>query len=103
VHEGDLAGALDQPITRLEMVRLSVRASDKALRDPAAGVTDSYFLLQATKSGLMQGLESGDLAPDASSTRAQAVVTLERLNKLMQGGILEIDPAAVVQALHYMD
>jgi hypothetical protein len=103
VHDGDLAGALDQPISRLEMVRLSLRASDKELRAPAASVTDSYFLLQATKSGLMQGLENGNLAPDASSTRAQAVVTLERLNKLMQGGILDIDPAAVVEALHYMD
>jgi hypothetical protein len=103
VHDGDLGGALDQPITRLEMVRLSLRASDKELRVQAANVTDSYFLLQATKSGLMQGLENGNLAPDASSTRAQAVVTLERLNKLMQGGILDIDPAAVVGALHYMD
>jgi hypothetical protein len=88
------------------MARLTVRAFDDSLRDKDSSVaktaTPELFLLQAAKKGILQGMPEGGLAPEAATTRAQAVVVLSRLRTVLDGGILEIDAAAVADALHRM-
>jgi hypothetical protein len=90
--------AINNPITRLEMARISVRAADVKLQDKTVQIDDKTALYKATKSGLIQGLASGDLAPNNSTTRAQSVTIIERILSVLKGDVLPVDDAAFKNA-----
>jgi hypothetical protein len=91
-------GAINQPITRLEMARISVRFTDITLQDKAAQIEDKLLMYNAAKAGLIQGLSYGELAPEKSTTRAQSVTIIERILSVNGGGDLEVDKYALSNA-----
>ncbi|MFC3772340.1 S-layer homology domain-containing protein [Paenibacillus sp. GCM10012303] len=92
--EGDMNAAM----TRLEMARIAVRATDPTLQKPEVRIDDRSVMYNATKKGLIQGLEAGDLAPDNTTTRAQSVTIIERILTVNSGGTLEVDKYALGNA-----
>src|SRR5690606_35990949 len=52
----------------------------------------------ATKAGLIQGLNNGELGVDQPTTRAQSVTVIERILTVRAGGTLEVDKYAVNRA-----
>jgi hypothetical protein len=91
-------GAINQPITRLEMARISARSTDVTLQDKANQIDDKLLVYNAAKSGLIQGLSYGELAPEKSTTRAQSVTIIERILTVNEGGKLEVDKYALSNA-----
>ncbi|GIP38073.1 hypothetical protein J31TS4_13530 [Paenibacillus sp. J31TS4] len=87
-------GDWNTPITRQEMARIAVRATDKLLQNPAMQMDDKSFVFNATKRGLMQGLAGGELGLEETTTRAQSVTIIERILSLNSGKKLEVDKAA---------
>jgi hypothetical protein len=55
-------------------------------------------MYNATKKGLIQGLDAGALAPDNTTTRAQSVTIIERILTVNSGGTLEVDKYALGNA-----
>jgi hypothetical protein len=97
--DGDFAeGDWNTPLTRLEMARIAVRATDPTLQKPEVHMDDRSFMYNATKKGLIQGLAEGELAPDKTTTRAQSVTIIERILTVNAGGQLEVDKYAVSAA-----
>ncbi|MEW9698548.1 S-layer homology domain-containing protein [Paenibacillus sp. SI8] len=88
----------NEPITRLEMSRIAVRATDKDLQNPNMHMDDNSFMYNATKKGLIQGLAGGELGTDKSTTRAQSVTIIERMLSVKAGVQLEVDKYAVGNA-----
>lgn len=92
--EGDMNTAM----TRLEMARIAVRATDPTLQKPEVRIDDRSVMYNATKKGLIQGLDAGALAPDNTTTRAQSVTIIERILTVNSGGTLEVDKYALGNA-----
>ncbi|CAH1221602.1 hypothetical protein PAECIP111893_04740 [Paenibacillus plantiphilus] len=90
----DFAAGWDQPITRLETARIAVRAEDRSLRD----AKDTELMYEATKRGLITGVANGELGKDESSTRAQAVVIIDRVLQALAGQTLKMDKRAASYA-----
>jgi hypothetical protein len=98
-RDSDFAeGDWNTPLTRLEMARIAVRATDPTLQKPEVHMDDRSFMYNATKKGLIQGLAGGELAPDKTTTRAQSVTIIERILTVQAGGQLEVDKYAVSAA-----
>ncbi|MDO3409880.1 S-layer homology domain-containing protein [Saccharibacillus sp. CPCC 101409] len=76
-------------MTRDEMARVAARAIGEK-----TGESDKWMYL-ATKSGLIQGVGKAQLAPEGLTTRAQAVVIIERILKANAGDKLAADRYAV--------
>lgn len=91
-------GDMNTPMTRLEMARIAVRATDPTLIKPEVRVDDRSVMYNATKNGLIQGLEAGELAPGKTTTRAQSVTIIERILTVKNGGKLEVDKYALGNA-----
>jgi len=91
-------GDMNTSMTRLEMARIAVRATDPTLQKPEVRIDDRSVMYNATKKGLIQGLEAGDLAPDNTTTRAQSVTIIERILTVNSGGTLEVDKYALGNA-----
>ncbi|NEW08695.1 S-layer homology domain-containing protein [Paenibacillus sp. SYP-B3998] len=89
---------LNKPISRLEMSKVSVRATDTALQDKKVNIDDASVMYNATQKGLIQGLAGGDLAPKSSTTRAQSVTIIDRILRVNNGEKLEVDKYAVSAA-----
>ncbi|RKN71852.1 S-layer homology domain-containing protein [Paenibacillus ginsengarvi] len=89
---------MDRAMTRLEMARIAVRATDPALQKPEVSIDDRSVMYNATKKGLLQGLDAGELGPDKTTTRAQSVTIIERILAANSGMNLEIDKYAVANA-----
>jgi hypothetical protein len=89
---------INDPISRLEMSRISLRATDVTLQNKAIQIDNDSVMYNAAKKGLIQGMEKGGLEPNSSTTRAQSVTIIERILKVIQGGTLEIDKYAVGNA-----
>lgn len=85
---------VNKPISRFEMSRIAVRASDIKMQNKALTMDDSSFMYNATKTGLIQGLTGGELGTGESTTRAQSVTIIERILTVNNGGKLEVDKAA---------
>ncbi|CAH1221605.1 hypothetical protein PAECIP111893_04741 [Paenibacillus plantiphilus] len=90
----DFAAGWDKPITRLETARIAVRAVDRSLRD----AKDTELMYEATKRGLITGVANGELGKDESSTRAQAVVIIDRVLQALAGQTLKMDKRAASYA-----
>lgn len=64
-------------ITRLEMMRLAIRALEPSLRTQQT--PDAQLVLDCVKKGIITGVGKGELDLEGSSTRAQAVTITERV------------------------
>ncbi|MDR6884859.1 S-layer homology domain-containing protein [Bacillus sp. 3255] len=85
---------MNKAISRLEMSRIALRASNKTLQNKAMQMDDRSIMFNTTKNGLIQGLAGGELGLDKSTTRAQSVTIIERVLTVQGGGKLEVDKAA---------
>lgn len=88
----------DAPITRSEMAKIAVRVTNKELQNAVAVVDSSYAMLNAVQKGILQGLNNGELAPQETTTRAQAITIIERLLALNNGAVLPVDELALKNA-----
>ncbi|WP_339313392.1 S-layer homology domain-containing protein [Paenibacillus sp. FSL M7-0896] len=79
-------------ITRKEMARIAARATGLETKE------DDKWMYLAAKTGLISGLGAGKLGEKENTTRAQAVVTVERVLTVKGGGKLPIDKYAVGSA-----
>ncbi|MBD7970287.1 S-layer homology domain-containing protein [Paenibacillus gallinarum] len=82
-------------MTRDEMARVASRAIGETTKE-----NDKWMYL-ATKTGLIEGVGKGQIAPKGLTTRAQAVVLIERILSKNSGGYLEADKYAVGSAEIY--
>ncbi|WP_159886484.1 S-layer homology domain-containing protein [Paenibacillus puerhi] len=99
LRESDFANEdFRQAISRVEMAKIAVRSSLAELRDPKVALDDATAMYYATKSGLIQGLNKGELAPQGLTTRAQSVTVLERILKVRAGEKLPVDKYAAGRA-----
>ncbi|NEN84507.1 S-layer homology domain-containing protein [Paenibacillus elgii] len=92
------SGDWNTPITRMEMARLAVRASDKSLQSPEDSTDAKKFMFLATQRGLITGMADGQLGKDESATRAQSVKIIQRILDVSQGKKLEVDKRAASYA-----
>ena len=79
-------------MTRLEMVHTAVRATDETGKD------DYEFMYIAAKKGLISGIGNGNLNPDGTTTRAQAVTVIQRIQQVRDGKTLPVDQLALANA-----
>ncbi|NGZ77315.1 S-layer homology domain-containing protein [Saccharibacillus alkalitolerans] len=79
-------------MTRDEMARVAARAIGEKTSE-----NDKWMYL-ATKSGLIQGVGKGKVAPEGLTTRAQSVVIIERILTAKAGGDLDTDRYATAEA-----
>jgi hypothetical protein len=98
LQAGDIQGDWNQPITRQEIATVALRIVSPELQKNNTVVEPSFVMLGAVNKGILQGLSAGNLAPTNATTRAQAVVVIERILKVQQGISLPVDPLAVEQA-----
>lgn len=91
-------GDWNTPITRMEMARLAVRASDKTLQAPEDNTDAKKFMFLATQKGLITGMVDGQLGKEESATRAQSVKIIQRILDVSQGKKLEVDKRAASYA-----
>ncbi|OPH57176.1 hypothetical protein BC351_25230 [Paenibacillus ferrarius] len=94
---GDLHEGWDLPITRQEIAAVALRAVSPAMQKNNTALEPGFVMNEAVKKGILQGLSGGNLAPDEATTRAQAVVVIERVGDVLQGKQLPIDPLAAEQ------
>lgn len=80
------------PMTRREMARIAVRAIGRTVQ------SDAEYMLLAVQNGLLSGTGNGELAPDGTTTRAQAVAVIGRILQVNQGRKLPVDELAVAAA-----
>lgn|GEM_PF-1189881 len=82
-----------QPISRLELVRLAVRATEYA--SGKFTEEDVEIVRKAVSTGLLHGMPGGDLQLSGKTTRAQAIAFIERVQSLIAGQKLPTDELAV--------
>ncbi|MFC6335220.1 S-layer homology domain-containing protein, partial [Paenibacillus septentrionalis] len=93
---GDFANeAYEKSLTRAEMATVIVRATGVEDVEPKQG------LYLATSKGLIGGTSPGEISADGFSTRAQAIVVIERLLSVNAGKQLPVDKYAVAAAEIY--
>ncbi|QGG57890.1 S-layer homology domain-containing protein [Paenibacillus sp. B01] len=85
----------NQPILRKEMAVLAVRAGLSGYKQE---YDENRYLYEAAKGGILSGTAPGEIEPDGVSTRAQAVVVIERVLAVKSGKTLESDKYAVSAA-----
>lgn len=86
-------GDWNTPMTREEMARVAVRAVGEKNEDA------KKWMYLATKAGLIQGTDdTGTLAVEGKTTRAQSVTIIERILDVKAGKTLPADKHAVSRA-----
>jgi len=94
--KGDFANeAYEKSLTRAEMATVVVRATGVKDVEPKQG------LYLATGKGLIGGTSPGEISADGFSTRAQAIVVIERMLSVNAGKQLPVDKYAVGAAEIY--
>ena len=83
-----------EPSTRLDMARFIVRALEPELRN----ANDRELMYEATKRGIIRGLDKGELGVNENSTRAQAAVIIDRMLSVKEGKTLAVDKRAASYA-----
>ncbi|ANS76979.1 hypothetical protein AWM70_22305 [Paenibacillus yonginensis] len=81
----------DKSIPRKEMATLAVRAG---LTGYKKDYDTNRNLYEAAKNGIIQGVGKGEIAPDGVTTRASAVVVIERILDIKAGKTLATDKYA---------
>ncbi|WP_149847075.1 S-layer homology domain-containing protein [Paenibacillus sp. 37] len=79
-------------ISREEMARVAARAIGETTKE------DDKWMYLATKAGLIKGVGIGQIAPKGLTTRAQAIVVIERILSKNTGASLDVDRYAVGSA-----
>ncbi|WP_338709047.1 S-layer homology domain-containing protein [Paenibacillus amylolyticus] len=79
-------------MTREEMARVAARAIGETSKE------DDKWMYLATKAGLIKGVGIGQIAPKGLTTRAQAIVVIERILSTNTGASLDVDKYAVSSA-----
>ncbi|WP_338709048.1 S-layer homology domain-containing protein [Paenibacillus amylolyticus] len=79
-------------MTREEMARVAARAIGETSKE------DAKWMYLATKAGLIKGVGIGQIAPKGLTTRAQAIVVIERILSKNTGASLDVDKYAVGSA-----
>lgn len=93
---GDFANRnLTQHMTREEMSRIAVRALGHK------NVEEKQWMYLASKDGILSGTAPGVISPSGTTTRAQAIVVIERLLQAKSGKKLPVDQYAVAAAEVY--
>lgn len=85
----------DKSIPRKEMATLAVRAG---LTGYKKDYDTNRNLYEAAKNGIIQGVGKGEIAPDGVTTRASAVVVIERILDIKAGKTLATDKYATAAA-----
>jgi len=83
---------LTKTMTRVEMAHIAVRSIGETAKD------DNEFMYIATKKGLISGTGKGKLDPQGTTTRAQAVTVVQRIQQIKNGHTLPVDELAVANA-----
>ncbi len=96
--ESDFKNKYDSSLTRLEMVKLAARATNPGIDNDSNGSDPNYLVFLGTQSGILQGTGNGNLDLKGTSTRAQAVVIIERILSVNAGKKLTIDKYAMSSA-----
>lgn len=94
----DFHDRFDQNLTRMEMVRLTVRAVEEEAKVEGV-IDDASFMVKATSTGLIHGMADGTLNQEGLSTRAQAVTVIQRILDVRTGKDLPVDERAIANAL----
>jgi hypothetical protein len=89
------SGDWNSPITRLEIARMSVRATDSSLNNNSS---DEIFMYYAVKSGIVGGIWDGTLGLDLPVSTGYAALVLHRILELKNGQVLPIDQTALSYA-----
>jgi hypothetical protein len=97
-RESDFKAEYDQPLTRLEMVRLAVRATNADLDANPNAKDDNWLVFRGTETGILAGVGAGKLDLQGTSTRAQAVAIIERILSVKAGKKLAVDKYAMSAA-----
>jgi len=93
---GDFANRnLTQRMTREEMSKIAVRALGHK------NVEEKQWMYLASKDGILSGTATGEISPTGTTTRAQAIVVIERLLQAKSGKELPVDQYAVAAAEVY--
>jgi len=91
--EGDFASNdFNRPMPREEMAKVAVRALG------ISNVEANQWMYMATKNGIISGTAPGVLSPEGTTTRAQAVIVIERVLSVKNGETLQSDKYAVSAA-----
>jgi hypothetical protein len=85
-------GDFTKEMTRMEMVRVAVKAFDETVRGQHA--LNEELMLKAVENGMIRGID-GKTVPEGLSSRAQAVTVIERVLKLRGGETLPVDENAL--------
>ncbi|MGQ7885881.1 RCC1 domain-containing protein [Paenibacillus sp. WC2504] len=85
LQAGDLQQGWDLPITRQEIATVALRVITPDLQKVNTVMDPSFVMSEAVSKGIIQGLSDGSLAPNEATTRAQAVVVVERVGNILQG------------------
>ena len=96
--ESDFKSNYDSSLSRLEMVKLAARATNPGIDNDPNGTDPNYLVFLGTQSGILQGTGNGNLDLKGTSTRAQAVVIIERILSVNAGKKLTIDKYAMSSA-----
>lgn len=95
-YAADFGEDYDHVLSRLEMIRMVVRAIGP--EDAIDGRTDKDYVVIAVEKGLIHGTGQRSLNVTGAVSRAEAVVVIERTLTAIQGGKLEKNEAAVEAA-----
>lgn len=91
--DGDFASNdWTKAMNRDEMVHVAVRAVGQTGKDK------NEFMYIAAKKGLISGTGNGKLDPEGTTTRAQAVTVIQRIQQVKTGKTLPVDELAVANA-----
>ncbi|MZQ86493.1 RCC1 repeat-containing protein [Paenibacillus sp. 5J-6] len=84
LQSGDLQQGWDLPITRQEIATIALRAVSPDLQKANTAIEPNFVMSEAVSKGIIQGLSNGSLEPNEATTRAQAVVVVERIGNMQQ-------------------
>jgi hypothetical protein len=85
---------LNEPMLRKDMALLAIRATNPAMREADKLSTDA-IMDAAVRAGLIHGVGNGELAPEGTTTRAQSITIIDRIQRAQAGDKLPVDKYAV--------
>lgn len=99
IHKiSDFDAGYDSSLSRLEMVKLAVRASVAGIDTKPNAGDHNWLVFIGTQSGILAGTGAGKLDLKGTSTRAQAVAIIERILAVSEGKKLPVDKYAMSSA-----
>jgi len=95
----DFDGTYDHPMSRLEMIRLAVRA----IHAETEWFTDAEFVAYSAEKGILHGDPDGNLKLEGYATRAESVVVIERILELRRGLEIPVNEKAISNAKEWRE